>query len=53
MTVDQDGSGIDFLIDATAARLYPEGTMHQAATEADAFVGRPDRTGCDVPRGGR
>ncbi|MFH8381398.1 hypothetical protein ACH4E7_10690 [Kitasatospora sp. NPDC018058] len=52
MTVNQDGGGVGFLVDATAVRLCPEGTMNQAATEADVFAGCPDRTGCDAPVAG-
>lgn len=47
----QNGStGVGFLIDAFP--LCVEGTMDRNATEADAFGGYPDHTGCDRPSGG-
>ncbi|MFI9048585.1 hypothetical protein [Streptomyces sp. NPDC053427] len=43
-------TGVGFLIDATPLCL--EGTMNSRTTQADAFGGYPDHTGCDVPSGG-
>ncbi|MEV5508127.1 hypothetical protein [Streptomyces orinoci] len=49
--VRQDGpTGVGFLIDTS--HMCVEGTMTQASTEADAFAGYPDHSGCDVPSGG-
>ncbi|MDF3293924.1 hypothetical protein [Streptomyces silvisoli] len=49
--VYQNGpTGIDFLVDAS--RMCLEGTMDRDSTQADAFGGYPDHTGCDVPSGG-
>ncbi|MDX2678288.1 hypothetical protein [Streptomyces soliscabiei] len=43
-------TGVSFLIDGRPMCL--EGAMNRAATEADAFGGYPDHTGCDRPSGG-
>ncbi|WP_164993039.1 hypothetical protein [Streptomyces lydicus] len=43
-------AAVSFLIDASPLCL--EGTMNSRATEADAFGGYPDHSGCDVPSGG-
>ncbi|MEU7060993.1 hypothetical protein [Streptomyces sp. NPDC046197] len=49
--VDQDTSvGVDFLIDAPTMCL--EGHMTRESTQADAFGGYPDHSGCDQPSGG-
>lgn len=47
----QNGAtGVSFLIDAQPMCL--EGGMNRAATDASAFDGYPDHTGCDRPSGG-
>ncbi|MGV9350142.1 hypothetical protein ACWDSD_36300 [Streptomyces spiralis] len=46
----QNGAGVGFLIDASSMCL--EGTMYPKVTEADAFAGYPDGTGCRPPSGG-
>lgn len=43
-------TGVGFLIDASP--LCVEGTMNRDSTQADAFGGYPDHTGCDRPTGG-
>ncbi len=43
-------TGVGFLIDAYP--LCVEGEMNRDATQADAFGGYPDHSGCDRPRGG-
>ncbi|WP_369243725.1 hypothetical protein [Streptomyces sp. R41] len=43
-------TGVGFLIDAFP--LCVEGTMNRDSTQADAFGGYPDHTGCDRPTGG-
>ncbi|MCH0559350.1 hypothetical protein [Streptomyces sp. MUM 16J] len=49
----QDGpTGIDFLIDIGVSPWCVEGTMSRNSTEADAFGGYPDGTGCEPPSGG-
>ncbi|MFG3224606.1 hypothetical protein ACGF07_07490 [Kitasatospora sp. NPDC048194] len=52
VTVDGNGAGLSFLIDATGSHLCLEGTVNPAAVTAEAFGGYPDHPGCDVPRGG-
>lgn len=49
----QDGpTGVGFLIDMGASPWCVEGMMSSASTEADAFGGYPDGTGCEPPSGG-
>jgi hypothetical protein len=43
-------TGVSFLIDASP--MCVEGTMSSESTQADAFGGYPDHTGCDRPSGG-
>ncbi|MGW1194594.1 hypothetical protein ACWD4B_01845 [Streptomyces sp. NPDC002536] len=43
-------TGVGFLIDASP--LCVEGTMSRDSTQADAFGGYPDHSGCDRPAGG-
>lgn len=43
-------TGVSFLIDASP--LCVEGTMSRDSTQADAFAGYPDHSGCDQPSGG-
>ncbi|MFG2531968.1 hypothetical protein [Streptomyces sp. NPDC048516] len=43
-------TGVSFLIEASPLCL--EGTMDRRTTQADAFGGYPDHSGCDVPSGG-
>lgn len=49
----QDGSaGAGFLIDIGVSPWCVEGTMSSSSTQADAFGGYPDGTGCEPPSGG-
>ncbi|MFF4398684.1 hypothetical protein [Streptomyces sp. NPDC001480] len=49
----QDGpTGVGFLIDIGVAPWCVEGAMSRDSTEADAFGGYPDGTGCEPPSGG-
>ena len=49
----QEGSaGVEFLIDIGVSPWCVEGTLSSASTEADAFGGYPDGTGCEPPSGG-
>lgn len=43
-------TGVGFVIDASP--LCVEGTMGPESTQADAFGGYPDHTGCERPSGG-
>lgn len=45
-------TGVGFLIDVDASPLCLEGTMSRDSTQADAFGGYPDHSGCDRPTGG-
>ncbi|WEH33039.1 hypothetical protein PZB75_06390 [Streptomyces sp. AM 4-1-1] len=45
-------TAVGFLVEADAAPLCVEGTMGRDATEAHAFGGYPDHSGCDTPSGG-
>lgn len=45
-------TGVDFLIDIGVSPWCVEGTMSSDSTEADAFGGYPDGTGCEPPSGG-
>ncbi|WP_205519109.1 hypothetical protein [Streptomyces olivoreticuli] len=45
-------TGVGFLIDVDASPLCLEGTMNRDSTQADAFGGYPDHSGCDRPTGG-
>ncbi|MFI1766692.1 hypothetical protein ACH41H_32205 [Streptomyces sp. NPDC020800] len=49
----QDGTaGVGFLVEVDEYPVCVEGRMAGARTEADAFGGYPDHTGCDQPSGG-
>ncbi|MGA5129950.1 hypothetical protein ACPCTO_09110 [Streptomyces olivoreticuli] len=45
-------TGVGFLIDVDASPLCLEGTMSRDSTQAEAFGGYPDHSGCDRPSGG-
>ncbi|WP_262418177.1 hypothetical protein [Streptomyces sp. SP2-10] len=47
-----DGSGVGFLIEVDDYPVCVEGAVSPVATEADAFGGYPDHTGCEQPSGG-
>ncbi|WP_237538502.1 hypothetical protein [Streptomyces sp. SID486] len=47
-----DGSAVGFLIEVDDYPVCVEGSVGPAETEADAFGGYPDTTGCEQPSGG-
>ncbi|MFJ9818684.1 hypothetical protein ACIRU3_26205 [Streptomyces sp. NPDC101151] len=51
-TYQNGPTGVGFLIEVDDHPLCVEGGMDRAKTEADAFGGYPDHTGCDQPSGG-
>ncbi len=45
-------TGVSFLVEVNASPVCVEGTMSRDVTQAHAFGGYPDHSGCDIPSGG-
>lgn len=54
-TVESHENGptaVGFLVEVNASPLCVDGTLNRDATQAHAFGGYPDHSGCDTPSGG-